>query len=127
MTVSVIDPRHDSRGKWLCGTIIQRLGPATYLVRVGGGTRYVHIDQLRTRDGRSFTENMPEQLVVPVSIIAKIPNSASERNKHQDKMQEQRPVQRRMSSRVSQYVVNRTRHQKSHHHHHHHRVVHKAG
>ena len=56
MTVSVANPRQDSRGKWLCGVIIQHLGPATCLVSVEGGTRYVHIDQLRERDGRSFPE-----------------------------------------------------------------------
>ena len=53
-TVSVANPRQDSRGKWLCGVIIQLLDLATYLVSVQGGTRYVHIDQLRERDGRSF-------------------------------------------------------------------------
>ena len=53
-TVSVANTRQDSRGKWLCGVIIQRLDPATYLVSVQGETRYVHIDQLRERDGRSF-------------------------------------------------------------------------
>ena len=57
MTVSVANSRQDSRGKWLCGVIIQHVGPATYLVRVEGGTRYVHIDQLRERDGRSFPEH----------------------------------------------------------------------
>ncbi|XP_062513381.1 uncharacterized protein LOC134189156 [Corticium candelabrum] len=56
MTVSVANPRQDSRGKWLCGIIIQLLGPATYLVSVEGGTRYIHIDQLRQHDGRSFPE-----------------------------------------------------------------------
>ena len=56
MTVSVTNPRQDSRGKWLCGVIIQRLGPATYLVSVEGGPRYAHIDQLRERDGRTFSE-----------------------------------------------------------------------
>ena len=44
-TVSVANPRQDSREKWLCGVIIQRLGPSTYLVSVEEGTEYVHIDQ----------------------------------------------------------------------------------
>ena len=49
-TVSIVNPRQDSWGKWLCGVVAQSLGPVNYLVRVGGGLRYVHIDQMRQRD-----------------------------------------------------------------------------
>ena len=55
-TVSVWNPRQDSRGKWLGGTIVQKLGPTNYLVNVGGSTSYVHVDQLRPRDERSMPQ-----------------------------------------------------------------------
>ena len=32
--------------KWLPGTVIRRLGPLTYLVKVGHRLRFVHIDHL---------------------------------------------------------------------------------
>ena len=55
-TVSVWNPKQDSRGKWLRGTIVQKLGPTIFLVNVGGSTRYVHVDQLRSRDERSMPQ-----------------------------------------------------------------------
>ena len=78
MTVSVANPRQDSRGKWLCGVIIQRLGPATYLVSVEGRTRYVYIDQLGERDGRSF----PKYTWEPTGEISVSPvNKDNDNNK----------------------------------------------
>ena len=32
--------------KWVLGTVVKRLGPLTYLVRVGRELRYVHIEHL---------------------------------------------------------------------------------
>ena len=55
-TVSVWNPRQDSRGKWLGGIIVQKVGPTDYLVNVGGSTRYVHVDHRRSRDGRSMPQ-----------------------------------------------------------------------
>ena len=47
--VSVWNPRKDGRNKWLPGTIVQRLGPTSYLVNVEEHVRYVHIDRLLPR------------------------------------------------------------------------------
>ena len=84
MTVSVANPRQNSRGKWLCGVVIQRLGPATYLVSVEGGTRYVHIDQLRERDGRSF----PEYTWEPTREIS-LPTGNKDNDNNKQKGQDQ--------------------------------------
>ena len=64
-TVSIVNPRQDSRGKWLYGVVAQRLGPANYLVRVEGGMRYVHIDQMRYRDERSAMKPVMEPADIP--------------------------------------------------------------
>ncbi|XP_062507324.1 uncharacterized protein LOC134183761 [Corticium candelabrum] len=66
-TVSVWNSRQDSRGKWLGGTIVQKLGPADYLVNVGGSNRYVHVDQLRPRDERSMPQ-VAETEETPISV-----------------------------------------------------------
>ena len=66
-TVSVWNPRQDSRGKWLGGTIVQKLGPTNYLVNVGGSTRYVHVDQLRSTDERSMPQ-VAETEETPISV-----------------------------------------------------------
>ena len=47
--VSVWNPRKDGRNKWLPGTIVQRLGPTSYLVNVEEHVRYVRIDHLLPR------------------------------------------------------------------------------
>ena len=54
--VSVWNPRQDSWGRWLVGTVEQQLGPTNYLVNVEGHSRYVHIDQMRWIDQRSVPE-----------------------------------------------------------------------
>ena len=47
------------------GTVIRRLGPLTYLVRVGRQLRYVHIDYLlqteRVNWEEAFEEVVPEE------------------------------------------------------------------
>ena len=67
-TVSVLNPRRDGHGKWLCGTILQRLGPVNYLVDIYRQPRYVHVEHLLTRDPRSipnkFIESGPEHDVI---------------------------------------------------------------
>ena len=56
--VSVWNPRQDSKGRWLSGTVVQRPGPANYLVNVEGQTRYVHINHLLSRDPRSVQQQL---------------------------------------------------------------------
>ena len=57
--------------KWVPGTVIRRLGPLTYLVRVGRQLRYVHIDHLlqteRVNCEEVFEEEAPEESSVSVS------------------------------------------------------------
>ena len=62
----------------------QRLGPANYLVSVEGGTRYVHIDQMRERDERSF----PEYTWEPTGDIS-VPTMNQDRGKSKRKGQDQ--------------------------------------
>ncbi|XP_062505027.1 uncharacterized protein LOC134181777 [Corticium candelabrum] len=66
-TLRVWNPRKDSRGKWLGVTIVQKLGPTNYLFNVGGSTRYVHVDQLRSRDERSMPK-VAETEETPISV-----------------------------------------------------------
>ena len=66
-TVSVWNPRQDSRGKRLGGTIVQKLGPTNYLVNVRESNRYVLVDQLRSRDERSMPQ-VAETEETPISV-----------------------------------------------------------
>ena len=61
--------------EWVPGTVIGRLGPLTYLVKVGGQLRYVHVDHLlRTEhenseevlDEGGFDDVFPEERAVPM-------------------------------------------------------------
>ena len=61
--------------KWVSGTVIGRLGPLTYLVKVGRQLRYVHVDHLlRTErenseealDEEGFDDVFPEERAVPM-------------------------------------------------------------
>ena len=61
--------------KWVSGTVIGRLGPLTYLVKVGRQLRYVHVDYLlRTErenseevlDEEGFDDVFPEERAVPM-------------------------------------------------------------
>lgn len=61
--------------KWVPGTVIRRLGPLTYLVKVGRQLCYVHVDYLlRTErenseevlDEEGFEEVFPEERAVPM-------------------------------------------------------------
>ena len=51
-------------GKWVPGTVIRRLGPLVYLVRVGRQLRYVHIDHL-LKTKCVNTEVCSEEIPVP--------------------------------------------------------------
>ena len=73
-TVGVLNPRPDGRGKWLPGTVTQRLGPATYLVDVQGQARHVHISQMQTRDERS------RPIIIPESELPDIPTAQAPNN-----------------------------------------------
>ena len=55
--VYVFNARPGSRPKWLNGTIVERLGPLTYLVSVSGLNRHVHIEHLRLRTTEISTED----------------------------------------------------------------------
>ena len=67
-----VNVRNTRRGmkKWVPGTMIRRLGPLTYLVRVGRQLRYVHIDHLlqteRVNCEEAFEKVVPEESSVPV-------------------------------------------------------------
>ena len=61
--------------KWVPGTVIRRLGPLTYLEKVGRQLRYVHVDHLlRTEsenseevlDEEGFDDVFPEERAVPM-------------------------------------------------------------
>ena len=63
--------------KWVPGTVIRRLGPLTYLVRVGRQLRYAHIDHLLQMEHvnceEAFEEEVPEESSVPVSGLSTPP------------------------------------------------------
>lgn len=63
-----MEPKPDSRGRWLSGTIVQRLGPASHLVNVGGLIRYVHIDRLRERERERYVRSVPTSTTTQVAI-----------------------------------------------------------
>ena len=61
--------------KWVPGTVIRRLGPLTYLMKVGRQLRYVPVDHLlRTErenseevlDEEGFDDVFPEERAVPM-------------------------------------------------------------
>ena len=60
-SVAVWNPRQDSRGRWLSGTVVQKLGPSNYLVNVNGQARYVHVDHILHRDIRSFSQDVHQE------------------------------------------------------------------
>ena len=61
--------------KWVPGTVIRRLGPLTYLVRVGRQLRYVHIDHLLQTNRVNCEEAFEE--VVPEESSVSVPGSSS--------------------------------------------------
>ena len=68
-SVAVWNPRQDSRGRWLSGTVVQKLGPSNYLVNVNGQARYVHVDHIILyRDIRSF-HRMYIRSKLPILVI----------------------------------------------------------
>ena len=46
--------------KWVPGTVIRRLGPLTYLVKVGRQLHYVHVDLLLQTEHENFEEGFDE-------------------------------------------------------------------
>ena len=60
-SVAVWCTRQDSRGRWLSGTIVQKLGPSNYLVNVNGQARYVHVDHILHRDIRTFPQDVHQE------------------------------------------------------------------
>jgi len=65
--------------KWVPGTVIRRLGPLTYLVRVGRQLRYVHIDHLlqtrRLKSEEAFDEVDLEELPAPMAVPVSVPST----------------------------------------------------
>lgn len=49
--VWVYNCRDKFRLKWEAGTVLQRLGPLSYIVSVQGSNRHVHIDHIKKRSG----------------------------------------------------------------------------
>ena len=67
-----------SRGQWLSGPVVQKLGPSNYLVNVNGQARYVHVDHILHRDIRSFPHNVHQEQAsnTHVSTATMIPPQA---------------------------------------------------
>ena len=67
--------------KWVPGTVIRRLGPLTYLVRVGCQLRYVHVDLLLQmqylNSEEAFDEEDPEELPAPMAVPVSVPSTPS--------------------------------------------------
>ena len=65
--------------KWVPGTVIRRLGPLTYLVRVGRQLRYVHIDHLLQtqclKSEEAFDEVDLEELPAPMAVPVSVPST----------------------------------------------------
>lgn len=65
-----VNVRNARRGveKWVPGTVIRRLGPLTYLVKVGRQLRYVYVDHLlrteRENSEEGFDDVFPEERAV---------------------------------------------------------------
>ena len=47
--------------KWVPGTVIRRLGPLTYLVKVGRQLHYVHVDHLLRTEHENSEEVLDEE------------------------------------------------------------------
>ncbi|XP_065199099.1 uncharacterized protein K02A2.6-like [Sycon ciliatum] len=62
-TVLVLNTRNGSGPKWLPGVIVQKLGPVSYIVRIGQQERHVHVDHLRHRS------TAPPDAVLPRSDV----------------------------------------------------------
>ena len=76
-----VDVRNTRGGveKWVPGTVIRRLGPLTYLVRVGRQLHYVHIDHLlqtqRLNPEEAFDDADPEELPAPMAVPVSVPST----------------------------------------------------
>jgi len=55
------------------GTIVKRLGPLTYLVRVGQDVRHIHVDHL-LRSGETISDHQPEYILRQMKPTAAPPN-----------------------------------------------------
>ena len=47
--------------KWVPGTVIRRLGPLTYLLKVGWQLHYVHVDHLLRTERENSEEVLDEE------------------------------------------------------------------
>ncbi|XP_044169686.1 uncharacterized protein LOC122953784 [Acropora millepora] len=57
------------KDKWQRGTMILRIGPLAYQVRVGERMCHVYIDHLLHAGDAEFTSNTPEQKVIPLTSV----------------------------------------------------------
>lgn len=59
--------------KWVPSTVIRRLGPLSYLVKVGRQLRYVHVDHLlqteRVNSEEGFDDVSPEEGAVDIWYV----------------------------------------------------------
>ena len=64
--------QHGGPDKWIPGTVIRRLGPLTYLVRVGHNLRYVHMEHLTSSNVRNVPNRQCDtsEIVLPEPISA---------------------------------------------------------
>ena len=61
------------KDKWQRGTMILRIGPLAYQVRVGERMCHVHIDHLLPAGDAEFTSNTPEQKVILLTSVVPSP------------------------------------------------------
>ena len=83
--VYVLNHRDQSRSKWIRGTILERMGPLTYTVRVDSRIRHLHIEHLRRASPEessstvdvSSTDNLRVEKPRPSPIVSSPPISTS--------------------------------------------------
>ena len=63
--------------KWVPSTVIRRLGPLTYLVKVGQQLRYVHVDHLLQAERENSEKVLDEEGFNDVSRGASCSNVVS--------------------------------------------------
>ena len=61
------------KDKWQRATVILRIGPLAYQVRVGERMCRVHIDHLLPASDAKFTSNPPEQKLIPLTSVVPPP------------------------------------------------------
>ena len=80
--VWLYNARPGSKPKWGEGTVIERLGPLTYLVSVAGINRHVHVEHLRRRTS-STAVPVPPPVIQPQPFIVSDTQASSQASSRQ--------------------------------------------